>query len=188
MTTKISPVSKHHPLHNKRRSITVPFGAGRFLAAFEGVEGGFAIGTSIVVALGLAGLDRHLLLVTAVVSIVVSGFNTASVKYSSEHYLDQLDGREKQSSVRYYFLPAMIEFICYLIISFVAIMPLLLVGNTQVAIIISVMVTLAILYLAGYWRAYMLRMPRHRDAIETMLLGLGIILVGVGSGFITKLL
>lgn len=188
MTTKISAVSKHHPLHQKRRTISAPFSTGRFLAAFEGVEGGFAIGTSIVVALGLAGVDRHLLIVTAVVSIIVSGFNTASVKYSSEHYLDQLDGREKRSRFRHYFLPALIEFICYFAISFIAIIPLIVISNLSAAILTSIFVTLFILYLAGYWRAYILRMPRHRDAIETTLLGFGIILVGVVSGIVTKLL
>src|SRR5690349_14119942 len=94
---KITPASKHHPLHSKRRNVKLPLGTQRFLAAFEGIEGGFAVGASIVLALAMGGLERHLLLTTAIVSIVVSGFNSASVKYSSEHYLDELDGREKQS-------------------------------------------------------------------------------------------
>lgn len=188
MPTKISAVSKYHPLHQKRRTISVPFGASRFLAAIEGVEGGFAISASIVVALGLAGVDRHLLLVTAIVSIIVSGFNSASVKYSSEHYLDQLDGHEKRNKFRHYFLPALIEFVCYFVISVIVVIPLVLIHNLTVAICVSIVMTLFILYSAGYWRAYMLRMPRHRDAIETTLLGSGIIIVGIVSGMITKLL
>lgn len=188
MSVKITSSSKHHPLHKKRRQLSTSFATTRFLAAFEGIEGGFAIGASIVIALGLAGLDRHLLLVTAIVSIAVNGFNTASVKYSSEHYLDQLDGREKSSKFRYYFLPAMIEFVCYFAISFVFVIPLLFISAIPIAIGISIFITLVILYVAGYWRAYMIDMPRHRDALETMLLGLGIIVVGVCSGFLTKLL
>lgn len=188
MPTKISSTSKHHPLHSRRRIIKIPLGAQRFLAAFEGLEGGFAIGSSIIVALALGGLDHHLLLVTATVSIVVNGFNNASLKYSSEHYLDELDGREKRSPFREYFLPAFIEFISYFAISFIAILPLLIITNIQVAVWLSVIITLVILFSAGYFRAFMLHAPRVRDALETMLLGGGIILVGVISGFIIKLL
>ena len=183
MSTRISSISKHHPLHTRRRAIKVPLGTQRFLAAFEGFEGGFAIGASVVVALSMAGTDRRLLLITAMISIIVNGFNNASVKYSSEHYLDELDGREKKSAFRHYFIPSLIEFVCYFAISFVSIIPLVLITDTLMAVAISVAMTLVILYAAGYWRGYILRMPRQRDAIETTLLGGGIILVGLLSGY-----
>ncbi len=183
---KITPASKHHPLHTKRRVLNLPFGTQRLLAVFEGVEGGFAIGTSIVVALSIAGLEHHLLLLTALISIVVSGFNSASVKYSSEHYLDELDGREKRSAFRHYFIPACIEFVCYMILSVVAILPLLLLSNTFVAVILSVALTLIVLFAAGVWRGYILRMNKLRDGIETLALGVGIILIGLISGLIVN--
>lgn len=179
--------SPHHPLHRRRRSLKVPLGAQRFLAAFEGFEGGFAIGASIVVGLSFAGLDRRLLLSTALISIIVSGFNSASVKYSSEHYLDEIDGREKRSPFRHYFMPAFIEFIAYFTISFVSIIPLIFIDNTAVAIGWSCATTLFILFAAGWWRAFMLHMPRWRDALETTILGGGIILVGLVSGYILHL-
>ena len=181
---RIASTSRHHPLHEQRRQTNIPLGAQRFLAAFEGIEGGFAIGTSIVVALSVGGLSNRLLLITAIVSIVVNGFNTASVKYSSEHYLDELDGREKKSALTQYFIPALIEFVSYFAISFVSVIPLIVLHNTVLAVSISVVITLVILFLAGFLRAYMLQLPRWRDAWETTLLGLGIILVGLVSGYI----
>ncbi len=188
MPNRIASSSKHHPLHARRRHVSIPLGAQRFLAAFEGFEGGFAIGTSIIVALAFAGTDRHLLLVTAIISVIVNGFNNASVKYSSEHYLDELDGREKKSAFRHYFIPSFIEFVCYFAISFVSIVPLLFITDTFQAIALSIMITLIILFSAGYWRGYMLQMSRWRDAVETSLLGIGIILVGVLSGYAIQLL
>lgn len=179
---KISSTSKHHPLHNRRRSVQLPLGAPRFLAAFEGVEGGFAIGAGIVAALAIAGLERELLLVTAIISIVVNGFNAASVKYSSEHYLDELDGREKKSAFKHYFMPALIEFACYLLLSFVSIMPLLFIESSLLAVFVSIATTLVLLFVAGLVRGFMLRMNGFRDGLETMLLGGGIIVVGVVSG------
>lgn len=181
---KISATSKHHPLHARRRTIKLPLGTQRFLAAFEGIEGGFAIGTSIVVALALAGMDKHLLLTTAIVSIIVNGFNSSSVKYSSEHYLDELDGREKKSAFRHYFVPSLIEFVCYFMISFLAVVPLLVIDDVKVGVLISIVVTLILLFAAGFLRGYMLRMSGLRDGIETLILGLGIISVGVISGVI----
>ena len=188
MSTKIGSSSKYHPLHARRRHINVPLGAERFLAAFEGFEGGFAIGASIVVALSFAHSSRHVLLVSAIITIIVNGFNNASVKYSSEHYLDELDGRETHHPFRRYFVPSFIEFISYFAISFISIIPLAVVADTLTAIVCSVIITLIILTGAGYWRAYMLRMPRWRDALETTLLGAGIILVGLVSGYIVHLL
>lgn len=188
MPTKINSLSKHHPLHARRRHINVPLGAQRFLAAFEGFEGGFAIGASIVVALSFAYPSRHVLLVTALITIIVNGFNNASVKYSSEHYLDELDGRETRNPFKRYFMPSLIEFVSYFAISFLSIIPLVVVADTTTAIALSITITLFILFAAGYWRAYMLKMSRWRDALETTLLGLGIIFVGFVSGYIVHIL
>lgn len=181
-------MSKHHPLHARRRSIRIPLGAQRFLAAFEGFEGGFAIGASILVALSFTDLNRSVLLATVIISIIVNGFNNASVKYSSEHFLDQLDGRETRNPFRRYFMPALIEFVSYFAISFVSIIPLITLSHTVSAVLLSVVITLVILFGAGYWRAYMLQMPRWRDALETLLLGGGIILVGLMSGYVLHIL
>lgn len=182
---RITSESRHHPRATHRREIRIPFGAGRFLAAFEGVEGGFAIGSSIVVGLSLAGLHHGVLLSTAVISLIVNGFNAASVKYSTEHYLDELDGRETRNPFRRYFLPSFIEFVCYIVISILTILPLLLlIDLTAIAVILSVTITLMLLFLAGLWRGFILRTNPLRDASETALLGLGIIAVGFVAGII----
>lgn len=181
---KITPSSKHHPLHTRRRSLNLPFGRTRFLAAFEGIEGGFAIGASIVVALSFAGIDRRLLFITALVSIIVSGFNSASVKYSSEHYLDELDGREKKNAFRHYFIPSFIEFFCYFAISLVTVLPLIFVSDTTVAVITTTCITLLLLFVAGFWRGFMLHTNGLRDGIETIALGIGIVMVGLISGLV----
>lgn len=185
---KVTSTSPHHPLHSRRRKLAIPLGAQRFLAAFEGFEGGFAIGTSIVVALSFAGLDRQILLSTAIISIIVNGFNSASMKYTSEHYLDELDGIEKKNKFRHYFMPALIEFIAYFAISFFAIAPLILLSDTLHAVWLTVVVTLIILFVAGLLRGYMLRMSPRHDALEAVTLGSGIILVGLLSGYIVHAL
>lgn len=180
--------SRHRSYRNTARQHSLSISAQRFLAAFEGLEGGFAIGTSIVVALSFTELEREVLLATAIISIIVSGFNSSAVKYSTEHYLDQLDGREKRNRFKYYFLPALIEFLAYTIISFITILPLTIISSEHIAIGMSVVLTLLILFVAGYWRALVLHMHTYRDALETMLLGGSIISVGVVSGYVLHLL
>ncbi|MEO8691281.1 MAG: VIT1/CCC1 transporter family protein [Candidatus Saccharimonas sp.] len=179
---RIPSTSKYHPLHARRRKLSVPFGATRFLSVFEGFEGGFAIGASIVAALSFTINDRSVLLVTAIISIIVNGFNNASVKYSSEHYLDELDGKETPRPYRYYFVPALLEFVAYIAISFLSILPLIFISDLVTAVSVNITVTLVMLFVAGYWRAYMLRMPKLRDAFETMFIGAGIVVFGVIAG------
>lgn len=181
---RIEPSSRHHPLHSRRRQLRLPLGAGRLLAVLEGIEGGFAVGAAIVTALALSGIDRRLLLTTAVISIIVSGFNAASVKYSSEHYLDELDGREKKSPFKHYFIPSLLEFGCYVILSLLSVLPLIVIQDLTIAIIATVVLTLAMLFFAGLARGFMLHTKGLRDGLETMLLGVGIVAIGVLSGLV----
>ena len=168
------------------RHITkIPLGAEKFLAVFEGLEGGFAIGAGVLAGLSFAGLDRKILLMTAVVSIIVNGFNSSAVKYSSEHYIDELDGHETRHPFRRYFIPSLFEFISYFAISFISILPLVFMDNMPNAILYSCIITIGILFLAGYWRATLVGAPKWRDALETAILGSGIILVGLSAGWIT---
>lgn len=184
MHMRITSTSQHHPAHRQRRNLHLSLGTQRFLAVFEGLEGGFAISTSIVAGLYFANMPQHILVTTIVVSVLVNGFNAASVKYSSEHYLDELDGREKRSPFRHYFIPALIEFLVYLTISMTTLVPLLLIPNTALAIGALTLSNLSILFAAGWWRGYMVRLHPWRDAFETCLLGAGIIAVGAIAGWL----
>lgn len=116
--------------------------------------------------MSFVSLDRNVLFATAIVSVIVNGYNSASFKDSSEHYIDGLDGRETKHPFRRYFGPAVCQFISDLIISVVSLIPLFLMGNMPNAIVYSYLITLAVLFVAGYYRAYLLNMPRWRDALE----------------------
>ena len=175
-------------LFSKQKHHKIPFGTERFLAVFEGIEGGFAIGAGVIAGMSFAGVSREILIMTAILSIIVNGYNSASVKYSSEHYLDELDGREEKSPFRDYFIPAAIQFASYIAISIVSIIPLFLMDSVNHAVIYSCVITVVILLIAGYYRAAILNMPRWRDALEIAILGSGIIAVGFVSGWIIHVL
>ena len=162
----------------------IPFGNDRFLAIFEGVEGGFAIGAGIIAGLSLTEVNRTTLIAIAFISIIINGFNSAAVKYSSEHYMDEVDGVENENPFRSYFLPAFVEFIAYFAISFLSLIPLLVMGSMPHAILYSCLITLGILLIAGMWRAHLVNMPKFRDGLEVAGLGLAIILAGFLSGWV----
>lgn len=178
---------RRQTLHLLRKQVDLPFGAQRFLALLEGIEGGFAIGASVVVGLSFAHLDHRLLVISAVISILVNGFNSAAVKYSSEHYGDELDGHEKRSAFKNYFIPSAIEFLAYFIISFITLIPLLLLSDTRLSLILTSLATLIMLFAAGYWRGYLLGFHPAKDGFEMVLLGVAIILVGGGTGYVMHL-
>lgn len=158
------------------------------MPAFEGVEGGFAVGASIMAGLSFANLSQEVLITTAFISILVNGFNSASVRYSSAHYMDELDGRETRYPFRDYFLPSFVQFVAYAVIGLVALLPMFLMRDMEGAILYSCIITLVILLGAGYWRAKLLGMPKWRDGLELFLLGAGIISVGYASGWVIRVL
>ena len=83
-------MKKHH-YHLRHR--THPLGP--LLSFIDGLEGGFAIFAGIVAGLSFTNIDRRTLIVTALIGITVNAVNAATIRYSTEHYYDELDGHEK---------------------------------------------------------------------------------------------
>lgn len=161
-----------------------PLGAENFLSVLEGIEGGFAIFTGIIVGLSFEITNRDLLLITAVIGIVVNAFNSSAVRYSSEHYLDELDGRETRRPFHVYFLPAFVEFVAYAFVSIVVILPLIFVHPLKLAVAACVLLTLVVLFAAGFYRGSLLRTNRLRDGFELAFLGILIVFVGGIAGWL----
>ncbi|HET6747124.1 MAG TPA: VIT1/CCC1 transporter family protein [Candidatus Saccharimonadales bacterium] len=184
----VQTAQRRRLLRAKRKKLHLPLGAERLLALLEGLEGGFAIGASIVVGLSFADLDRRILLVSAGIGILVNGFNNASVKYSSEHYTDELDGREKHHPLQHYLVPAIIEFAAYFAVGFVTLLPLILVPQLYLALALCSLLTLGMLFAAGYWRGFLMHLHPARDGVEMMFLGACIIVVGASTGYFLHML
>jgi len=161
----------------------IPSGPDNFLSVLEGIEGGFAIFTGIVAGLSFQISDRRLLIITGLIGIIASAFNSSAVRYSTQHYLDELDGHEKRNKTKYYLLPAIVEFIAYVLVAGVAILPLLLIDSLPLAVITCSAITVGVLFVAGYYKGWLLRMNPLRDALELSLLGAMIILLGAGAGY-----
>lgn len=170
------------------RRHTVPFGANNFLSILEGIEGGFAIFVGIIAGLYFQNISHDLLVATGIIGLIVNAFNASAIRYTSEHYIDELDGREKHSWQRAYLLPALVEFTTYVVVSLVAVIPLLLIEDSLTAITLTIIMTVAILFAAGFYKGKLLRRRAVRDGIELASFGLAIILIGTFAGWGLSLL
>lgn len=162
----------------------IPFGADNFLSILEGVEGGFAIFVGIVVGLYFQNISHDLLIITGIIGLIVNAFNSSAVRYASQHYMDELDGHEKRHKFRAYFVPALVEFVTYAIVSFIAVIPLLVLQDSAQAIMLTIILTLSILFTAGAYRGSIFGRHAIRDGFELAGLGVAIILVGGTAGWV----
>lgn len=162
----------------------IPLGADNFLSVLEGIEGGFAIFVGIVAGLYFQDISHDLLIVTGVIGLIVNAFNSSAVRYASQHYMDELDGHEKRNKVRAYLVPALIEFVTYALVSMVAVIPLLVIHDSFVAISLTIAITIVILFAAGWYRGRLFGRHALRDGMELAGLGSAIILVGAVAGWI----
>lgn len=161
----------------------IPFGADNFLSILDGIEGGFAIFVGIVAGLYFQHISHDLLIITGIIGLIVNAFNSSAVRYAGQHYLDELDGHEKRHKFHAYFIPAFVEFVTYALVSFIAVIPLLFIKNSFNAISLTILLTLIILFLAGAYRGKVLGRHLVRDGLELAGLGIAIILVGTGAGW-----
>lgn len=167
--------------HHRKR---IPFGADNFLSILDGIEGGFAIFVGIVAGLYFQKVDQDLLIITGVIGLIVNAFNSSAVRYAGQHYRDELDGHESRHKFRAYFIPAFIEFLTYAVVSFIVVIPLLVIADPVIAITSTIALTFIVLFLAGAYRGKLLGRHALRDGLELTSLGLAIILVGAGAGWL----
>lgn len=156
----------------------------RLLGFVDGLEGGFAIFAGIVTGLSFATSNRTILIATAMVGILVNAVNTAAIRYSYEHYIDELDGHEKRNPTKYYLLPAVIEFCLYAMVSTISVIPLIFIEPLSLAIAVMIGICLIILFTAGAYRGAILGKHPIRDGAELLIGGSIIIVVGSFAGWV----
>lgn len=166
----------HYPIHRHEQK--------QLLGFIDGLEGGFAIFAGIVVGLSFATTNRSVLILTALIGIMVNAVNAATIRYSTEHYIDELDGHEKRSHMRNYLFPAIIEFLLYVLVSILAVVPLLVISSLSTAIAVMVSICLVILFVAGAIRGATLGSHPFKDGIELTIGGTIMIVFGALAGWL----
>ena len=166
----------HYPIHRHAQK--------RLLGFIDGLEGGFAIFAGIVAGLSFTTSSRTVLIMTALIGILVNAVNAATIRYSTEHYNDELDGHEKKDTTKYYLFPAIIEFVLYLLVSLLAVIPLLVINDLVTAVGVMIVICLGILFAAGTLRGATIGTHPFRDGIELTVGGSIMILFGAIAGWV----
>lgn len=151
---------------------------------FQGLEGGFAVFSAILAGLIFLNKDQKVLITTGVIGILVSAFNSSVVRFNTEHFNDEADGREKKSAWKNYYFPAILEFLMYVLVCLFLLIPLFVFDSINNAIIACCVLTIIFLFIVGCYRGYIVRGKLLRDGYELAFSGLAIILVGAMSGFV----
>lgn len=175
-----------HQYHHHRKRRHLPLGLSGFLSFLEGVESGFAITAGILLGLSFQLSSRHLLITTACLTIIVNAVNSASVKYASEHTLDELDGREKHKVILNSLSPALVQFVTHVFVAGLILLPAIIFPLDN-GIMISLLLTLVLLGWAGWYRGTTLHSHPLRDALETIFLGVLIMGTGALAGWMLSL-
>lgn len=170
----------------RKRPLRVPFGSEIFSALFGGTEGGLATTSAIIAGLFVSTYDRELVITTAVISFMVQAFNGAVSRYSGERTTDEIEQIEEVLGKRPALIDALVQLSSHLAGGILVIAPIVLIVNVQLALGLSVAITMILLFLSGAIKAHFVRNDPLVEGLELVVLGAMIISVGIISGTLLR--
>lgn len=152
-------------------------------SAFFGLQDGLVSTTGVVVGISAGIQDKQIVLLASLVAVTVEASSMAAGQYSSEKAVHQMDktGRHTDSLV----IGALIMFFAYLGAGMIPVLPVILVGPPQSAVI-SVVLALLGLFTVGFVRGIFAKEQPIRNAIELLIIGGVATTIGLLVGYFLK--
>ena len=151
------------------------FGAEDSLVSTVGLLTGIAVG----------GLSRHDIILTGVILILVEAFSMGVGSYLSEYTTEESYLKESQA-FKESLIASMIMFVSYVITGLIPLAPFIIMQSSSAAVIVSIVITLAALFVLGIISSRLLSLKLLRTSIRMAILGgiaIGIgLLIGNFSG------
>ncbi len=167
-----------------RKITKLPFDREYFMALLSGSEGGLATTSAIAAGLLISTSDRNVVIVTASISFIVQAFNSAINRFSAEHTSDEIDHEDVLNGYRKPIINATMQFIAHIVMGLLVLLPIIYVDNTASAMLISIGVTLALMFLLGLYKGYVVGTRAIDDGLEQLGLGAIVISVGILAGYV----
>src|SRR5680860_1609023 len=167
-----------------RKIAKLPFDRDYFMALLSGSEGGLATTSAIVAGLLVTNSERDIVIIMAAISFVVQAFNNAINSFSSEHTSDEIDYEDVINGYRKPIMNATLQFIAHLIMVILALLPIIYIDNTASALLVSIGITLTLLFLLGLYKGRVVGTYALTDGLEQLGLGAMVISVGILAGYI----
>lgn len=166
------------------RPVMLPFDRGRFMAWFAGSEGGLATTTAIIAGLMVIHTGLDVIVVTAIISFMVQGFNGSIGLFAAERTDDEINREDRMSGYRKPAVNALLHFMSHVLMSVLVLLPILLVPNQFKATTYSIVITLVLLFGIGAYKGKIVKRNPIRDGLELVVLGSLVISVGIVAGTI----
>lgn len=167
-----------------QKPIKLPIDSHLFVSLISGSEAGIATTTAIVAGLVGATDDRQVVLFSAYVALVVQAFNSAMIAITSTHTAHEIENNQAKES----FVPAIslagMQFLTHVAASTLTLLPIIFITDLQLALLISIIVSLSLLFLIGLMVGLAVKHTPIRNGVSTMVLGALVISVGLLAGLI----
>lgn len=148
-----------------------------------GIQDGLVSTTGVVVGISTGVEDKAIIILASLVAVTVEASSMAAGQYSSEKAVHQMDktGKHTDSLV----IGALIMFVAYLIGGLVPIIPTLILNQPQ-ARAASIVATFIGLFLLGYIKGHLVKVPTLRSAVELFIIGALATVIGLIMGYVLR--
>lgn len=152
-------------------------------SAFFGLQDGLVSTTGVVVGISAGVQNKEIVVLASLVAVTVEATSMAAGQYSSEKAVHQMDktGRHNDSLL----VGALIMFVAYLGAGMIPVLPVIIVGPPQSALI-SIILALIGLFTVGYVRGIFAKEQPIRNAIELLIIGGAATSIGLIVGHFLK--
>lgn len=133
-----------------------------------GIQDGLVSTTGVVVGISTGVEDKAIIILASLVAVTVEASSMAAGQYSSEKAVHQLDktGKHTDSLI----IGALIMFVAYLVGGLVPIIPTIIFNQPQ-ARIIAIAAAFIGLFILGYIKGHLVKVPTLRSAVELFIIG-----------------
>ena len=167
-----------------RKSYKLPIDKELFLSIIAGSEAGIATTAAIIVGLTIGTNDRELVIISGLISIIIQAFNSALTTIVTSHTLDEIERNRDMDSLFRPFTQAGLQFLTHITAGLVVLLPMLYVQTLELAMLSTVGIALVLLLWIGLFVGRIVRHTPLRNSIQSLVLGMLIIIGGFLAGFI----
>jgi len=167
-----------------RRSHKLPIDKELFLSIITGSEAGIATTAAIVVGLTIGTHDRDVVITSALLAAIIQAFNSALTTIVAAHTIDEIERNPDMNSLTQPLSQAGLQFLTHISAGMLVIMPLVYVSKLAVAMLASIGVSMVLLIWIGLFVGRVVRHAPLRNSIQSLVLGMLIIIGGFLAGFI----
>lgn len=166
------------------RTGKLPIDKELFLSIISGSQAGIATTAAIIIGLTIGTDDRQIVIISALVSIFVQAFNSSLTTIIAIHTSDEIDHNRDMNSLLRPLTKAGMQFLTHMVAGFIVLLPMIYVTTLEIALLATIAVAIVLLLWIGLFVGRVVRHSPLRDGVQSLVLGMMIMIGGFIAGFI----